>query len=150
MIEFINKICQSIVFLFSFIANTDNNNENDETKKKTALSEEKSTISNSVFKIPTFGPFSSTSGVAASLDSKTDKTKISFNFGTSNPGTTFSNSFLTSTPIISKTIKEDINQDIINQGSAEGDDEDAPPKVSSIEHSETDSVITKKYDALIC
>ena len=108
---------------------------------------EKPSDSNSTFKIPQTFAFGQSSAAAPALptfgSSTTDKPL--FSFGTSNSGL-FGANFAHSTPMQSKialpTNTKENTED--NEGAAGGDEEDTPPKVTSVEHSEDDAVFKKK------
>lgn len=104
--------------------------------------EKTSELANATFKLPqsTFS-FGQTSVAFGGSPQK----KPQFNFGTSNPNL-FGNNIATSTPLSSKFAAPTIASTTTEENSSEAgpDEEDAPPKVVSVQHSESDAVYTIK------
>lgn len=119
--------------------------DNNEVKSKGLFdSTQPTTETSSGFKIPTTFSFGPSAAGAGSFGSTTEQQKP-FSFGAGGASTTlFAKNFATSTPLTTKfTLPSSTKEDTNAEGEG-AEQEDVPPKVSSVEHTESDSVFTKK------
>ena len=103
---------------------------------------QKPSESSSTFKMPQTFSFGQSS-TAQTFGAATQENKPAFSFvGTGNSGL-FGSNIVQSTPMTSKFAIPVTTTKEVNEGGDEGEEE-TPPKVVSVEHSEDDTVYTKK------